>query len=72
VTRDVARAALAAPRLLGPPRASDLLLAALRGREQDARDLIDANAKDFASRGEGMGVTVTRWASAVLDNGLAR
>jgi hypothetical protein len=44
----------------------------LRGRELDAQELIDANAKEFASRGEGMGLTVTQWAAAVLYNGLAR
>jgi DNA-binding CsgD family transcriptional regulator len=48
------------------------LLAALRGREVDARELIDANANEFASRGEGTGISVTRWAAAVLYNGLAR
>jgi DNA-binding CsgD family transcriptional regulator len=47
-------------------------LAALRGREQEAKELIDASAKDFASRGEGMGVTVTQWAYALLYNGLGR
>jgi DNA-binding CsgD family transcriptional regulator len=47
-------------------------VAAFRGREHDARQLLDAGAKDFASRGEGMGVTVTQWAAAALYNGLAR
>jgi len=49
-----------------------VLLAAFRGREIDAHELIDANAKEFASRGEGTGVSVTRWAAAALYNGLAR
>ena len=49
-----------------------ILLAAFRGRELDAQALIGANAKEFASRGEGTGVSVTHWASAVLYNGLAR
>ena len=49
-----------------------ITVAAFRGREVDARELIDTNAKEFASRGEGMGVTVTQWAAAVLYNGLAR
>jgi len=53
-------------------RYAAVTVAAFRGREQNARDLIEANAKDFASRGEGMGVTVTQWASAALYNGLAR
>ena len=49
-----------------------VLLAAFRGREHDARELIDANAKEFASRGEGTGISLTRWAAAALYNGLAR
>ena len=47
-------------------------VAAFRGREVAARELIDTNAKEFASRGEGMGLTLTQWAAAVLYNGLAR
>ncbi len=53
-------------------RYAAVLLAAFRGRELDAQKLIDANAKEFASRGEGTGVSVTRWAAAALYNGLAR
>jgi DNA-binding CsgD family transcriptional regulator len=53
-------------------RHAAVLLAAFRGRELDAQELIDANAKEFASRGEGTGVSVTHWAAAVLYNGLAR
>ncbi len=34
-----------------------IAVAAFRGRELDPRELIDTNAKEFASRGEGMGVT---------------
>ena len=49
-----------------------VLVAAFRGYEQEARELIDANAKDFAARGEGLGVTLTRYAAAALCNGLAR
>lgn len=53
-------------------RYAAVLLAALRGRELDAQELLDANAKESASRGEGLGVSVTRWAAATLYNGLAR
>ena len=53
-------------------RYAAVMIAALRGREHEARELIDANAKDFASRGEGMGVTLTQWAAALLYNGIAR
>jgi DNA-binding CsgD family transcriptional regulator len=49
-----------------------VLLAAFRGSEPKARTLIDAAAMDFTSRGEGMGVTLTKCAEAVLYNGLAR
>jgi DNA-binding CsgD family transcriptional regulator len=47
-------------------------VAAFRGREHEARDLIVTNAKDFAARGEGMGVSLTGWAAAALYNGLGR
>jgi len=40
-------------------RYAAVTVAAFRCGEPDARDLIDANARDFASRGEGMGVTMT-------------
>ena len=43
-------------------RYAAVLVAAFRGCEQEARALIDAAAKDFAARGEGMGVTLTGWA----------
>jgi DNA-binding CsgD family transcriptional regulator len=53
-------------------RYAAVMIAALHGREDEGRELIDANAKDFASRGEGMGVTLTKWATALLCNGIAR
>jgi DNA-binding CsgD family transcriptional regulator len=49
-----------------------LTLAAFGGREDELRRLIETSTKDFMARGEGMGVTVAQWASAVLYNGLAR
>ena len=49
-----------------------LAVAAFRGREGDARQLIEASAKDFAARGEGMGLSLAHWATAALCNGLAR
>jgi hypothetical protein len=48
------------------------LLAAFRGYEREAREFIEAAAKDFAARGEGIGVTLTRSVLAVLCNGLAQ
>jgi DNA-binding CsgD family transcriptional regulator len=46
--------------------------AAFQGREHEALEVIEANAKDFVARGEGMGLTMTLWAKAVLFNGLGR
>ena len=53
-------------------RYAAVLVAAFRGCEGEAREFIDTAAKDFAARGEGMGVSLTRCATAVLCNGLAR
>jgi DNA-binding CsgD family transcriptional regulator len=47
-------------------------LAAVRGRDDEARALAEAIGQDAASRGEGTGVTAALWASAVLGNGLGR
>jgi DNA-binding CsgD family transcriptional regulator len=49
-----------------------LAVAGFRGNEADALPLIKATREDFIARGEGMGVTLTQWATAVLYNGLAR
>ncbi|HLI57935.1 MAG TPA: AAA family ATPase, partial [Actinomycetota bacterium] len=53
-------------------RYAAVAVAAFRGREHEALALIHSNAKDFESRGEGMGVTLAHWAEAALYNGLAR
>ena len=53
-------------------RYAAVLVAAFRGYEQESREFIDGAAADFAARGKGMGVTLTRTASAALSNGLAR
>jgi DNA-binding CsgD family transcriptional regulator/tetratricopeptide (TPR) repeat protein len=49
-----------------------VLLASWRGREAEASELIDASLKEVLARGEGLGLTVIQWASAVLYNGLGR
>jgi DNA-binding CsgD family transcriptional regulator len=49
-----------------------VFVAAFRGYEREARTLMDAAARDFEARGEGMGVTLTSCAEAALYNGLAR
>jgi len=51
---------------------SALTVAAFRGRDVDARRLIDASTKDFAARGDGLGLSIALWATAVLNNALAR
>jgi DNA-binding CsgD family transcriptional regulator len=45
-------------------------LAALRGDEHRALELIDATTEDVTRRGEGVGITFAGWAGAVLNNGL--
>jgi len=50
---------------------AQLGLAAFRGREPDASQLIHSTAQDFLARGEGMGLTLAYWATALLQNGLA-
>ena len=49
-----------------------LVFAAFRGREPDASRLIQATTENFRGRGEGMGLAVAVWATALLHNGLAR
>jgi DNA-binding CsgD family transcriptional regulator len=49
-----------------------LALAAVRGREREARRLIDATISGAGPRGQGLGVTVARCHHAVLCNGLGR
>jgi DNA-binding CsgD family transcriptional regulator len=55
---------------LGPYGA--LALAAWRGREADLSELIDAMMNDVVARGEGVGLAIIPWASALLYNGLGR
>ena len=47
-------------------------LAAWQGREYEARRLIEATMSEVVAGGEGIGVTVTHWASALLSNSLGR
>jgi DNA-binding CsgD family transcriptional regulator len=51
---------------------SALCIAAFRGRESIAHELIDAGTRDFVSSGDGLGLNIAQWATAVLNNGLAR
>jgi DNA-binding CsgD family transcriptional regulator len=45
-------------------------LAALRGRQAEAAAILERAAIDATMRGEGIGLTVTAWARALLYNGL--
>jgi DNA-binding CsgD family transcriptional regulator len=47
-------------------------VAAWRGREAETDALVEASMGDVAARGEGIAITVTQWAKAVLLNGLGR
>ena len=49
-----------------------MLLAAYRGPEEDASDLIQASINEAVAEGEGLGVQYANWASAVLYNGLGQ
>ena len=46
--------------------------AAFRGREAEATELIEATRNEVAGRGEGAGLTLIHYTSAVLYNGLGR
>jgi DNA-binding CsgD family transcriptional regulator/tetratricopeptide (TPR) repeat protein len=47
-------------------------LAALGGRDDEVAALVDATSRDVVARGEGLGMTATHWANAILCNGLGR
>jgi DNA-binding CsgD family transcriptional regulator len=49
-----------------------LMLAALRGRETEAAELIEAGMKEAERRREGEWLTFAQWATAVLHNSLGR
>jgi hypothetical protein len=48
----------------------DMLLAAFRGREPEASQLVQSTIQHAADSGEGLGIQYARWATAVLANGL--
>ena len=63
-----------ATELTGSPLAQyhGVSLAAMRGREAEARQLFDSARADVAERGEGAGLAFTDWAESILYNGLGR
>ena len=54
------------------PPYGPLVLAAFRGLDEETIRLVRASVADFQTRGEGMGLTVSQWVTAVLENGRAR
>jgi DNA-binding CsgD family transcriptional regulator len=45
-------------------------LAAFRGGKEETTALVEAVVKDVSLRGEGVGISVAQWATAVLNNGM--
>jgi DNA-binding CsgD family transcriptional regulator len=57
---------------MAPLKYASLMLAAWRGNEQDALELFEAGRAEATARGEGMGLAVIEWATALLYNGWGR
>jgi DNA-binding CsgD family transcriptional regulator len=57
---------------MAPLKYASLMLAAWRGDEIDALQLIEAGRLEATARGEGMGLGVIEWATALLYNSLGR
>jgi DNA-binding CsgD family transcriptional regulator len=54
------------------PPYGELTVAAFRGREDELMPAVATRTEGFRRDGEGMGLTLSLWATAVLCNGLAR
>ena len=63
-----------ATELTGSPLAQyhGVSLAAMRGREAEARQIFDSARADVIERGEGAGLAFADWAESILYNGLSR
>jgi len=57
---------------MAPLKYASLMLAAWRGNEADGLELIKAGRLEATARGEGMGLGVIEWATALLYNGCGR
>jgi DNA-binding CsgD family transcriptional regulator len=57
---------------MAPLKYAALMLTAWRGNEADAHELIEAGRLEATARGEGMGLGVIEWATALLYNGSGR
>jgi DNA-binding CsgD family transcriptional regulator len=54
------------------PPTGAVTLAAFRGREEGALEVMRGSVEDLVARGEGFSLTVVEWATATLYNGLGR
>jgi DNA-binding CsgD family transcriptional regulator len=57
---------------MAPLKYASLMLAAWRGDEADALELIEAGRIEATARGEGMALGINEWATALLYNGRGR
>jgi DNA-binding CsgD family transcriptional regulator len=57
---------------MAPLKYASLMLAAWRGNEAEALQLFEAGRTEATARGEGMGLGVLEWATALLHNGHGR
>ena len=57
---------------MAPLKFASLMLAAWRGNEIEAQELFEAGRIEATARGEGMGLGVLEWATALLYNGSGR
>jgi DNA-binding CsgD family transcriptional regulator len=57
---------------MAPLKYASLMLAAWRGNEADGFELIETARLEATARGEGMGLGVIEWATALLHNGCGR
>ncbi len=57
---------------MAPLKVASLALAAWRGNEPEALLLLEAGRREATARGEGMGLSILEWATALLYNGHGR
>jgi DNA-binding CsgD family transcriptional regulator len=57
---------------MAPLKYASLMMAAWRGNDAEAHELMEAGRLEATARGEGMGLRVLEWATALLYNGCGR
>jgi ATP/maltotriose-dependent transcriptional regulator MalT len=57
---------------MAPLKVASLMLAAWRGNEPKALELLESGRREATARGEGVGLTILDWATALLYNGHGR